>query len=127
MSSEINGTQFKDKLFRSCAGRDEALTKALSYGTNPWVAVDDIPHGDQRGAFSTDRPNTIILGRILADKLAAGGEAVAYRECLIALGRGLLHWLAGSAWDARTSAPGAAFEASIDLSADFKKDERRQT
>jgi Cell Wall Hydrolase/Putative peptidoglycan binding domain len=121
MSNEIDGTQFKDKLFRSSAGQDDALTKALSYGTNPWVAVGDTGTADERGSFSTDRPNTIILGRSLAEKLAVGGEAAAYRECLIVLARGLLHWLSGSTWDARASAPGSAFERSLDPSVDFNK------
>lgn len=101
---------FKRTLFESSGGRDEDLAKALEFGGDPWVAVEDLDGDDPRGAFSVKQPKTIKLARNLADRLVAGGDPVAHQESLIVLSRGLLHWLAESDWSAKSSSPGAGFE-----------------
>jgi len=103
-------TTLKDAVFRSCGGRDADLTKAFAMDVNPWVTVSDIADGDKRGGFSSERENTIVIGRALADRLVVGGDKVAYRDCATVLLRGLLHWLAQADWTVPESPPGAAFD-----------------
>ena len=116
----------KRALVQSCGGRDADLMQALAPGNNPWVTVSDITTGDKRGGFSTDRENTIVVGRDFADRLVAGGDATAYQECAAVLGRGLLHWLARADWTAVDSAPGAAFEKLLAAQAEKLKDPDEQ-
>ncbi|WP_421723155.1 cell wall hydrolase [Bauldia sp.] len=101
---------FKSALFESCGGKDAELAKALTLRTNPWVTVEAIAGGDPRGAYSTDRRNTIVIAETLADRLVAGGDPAAYGETIVVLTRGLVHWLAGKDWKTPDSPPGVAFE-----------------
>ena len=103
---------FERTLFEACDGKREELERALALGSNPWVTVETINGGDPRGAYAAERRNTLVLGEALADRLIAGGQgdASTYREVVLVLSRGLVHWLAGKDWKTAASAPGAAFE-----------------
>lgn len=110
-SSDIEANPaFKTALDESAGNEADKLAQALTLRTNPWVTVERISGADKRGAYSTDRRNTIVVGEALADRLIAGGDEAAYGEVTLVLARGLLHWLAGKDWKTAASAPGAAFE-----------------
>ncbi len=102
--------EFKRALFESCGDKTDELAKALTLNSNPWVTVSAITGGDKRGAYSTERRNTIVVGEELADRLAVGGDEAAYGQAVVVLSRGLIHWLAKKDWRTAVSAPGAAFE-----------------
>lgn len=110
IGSDIDANpEFKRTLFESCADKEDELTRALGLRSNPWITVEPLGDG-MRGAYSTDRRNTLIIDEALADRLISGGDTDAYNEVVLALCRGLVHWLAGKNWRTAASAPGAAFE-----------------
>lgn len=102
--------EFKRALFESCGGKEDELAKALALNSNPWVTVDAIAGADRRGSYSTERPNTIVVGEEVTDRLAVDGDEAAYGDAVAVLSRGLIHWLAKKDWRTAASAPGAAFE-----------------
>lgn len=90
----------------------DLFARAIELQSNPWVAVEEIDATatDQRGGFSPDRPNTIIIGHNIADRIEEGGDEDAHRLAMTLFVRGLLHWLAETEWARPDDAPGAAFE-----------------
>lgn len=91
--------------------KDQAVRALSTLATNPWVAVQDVEADDRRGGFSLQNPNTIIVGRALAEKLgSAPDDEDVLRTVQATLLRGLLHWLSDKEWSRRENEPGFAFE-----------------
>lgn len=94
---------------------DDAILSALSLGTSdPWISIEDISSGDQRGAFYSDRPSTVVIGRSLAQKLRDSPEDKGLQsEVDVVILRGILHWFRKADWTDQDSAPGVQFESEV--------------
>ncbi len=107
--------RLKAALEAAAADRLEDMRHALTYPTNPWVALataDELAGMDPRGAYRGARKNTVILSRALAEDLAEGGGP-ATTAATVAILRGLVHWLARTDWTDADQEPGKAFEAAV--------------